>query len=1354
MYNINTSCYRFVVIDPNDTSSKTKINVMLDHDVGTGTFSNYQSILNSGTSSWTFSGTKRLIKESELITLFRFDTDDESANDNGPYIDNETIKPFSIKPKPGMYITNTKYYVNGVETNDHGYWTQTAYSSDNTYAFFLDEKGNNSLAKKTEVKGIRPVIELDKSLASKGSYKQTISLSSTNYVYKAVHHLNSSGNSKLYNTMQGFTMTDNYVVFYSDESTDDGKGILYWDKISSPNTTYMYPNYYYYAGGHGNGMTYNPSTREVVVVGDSGKVSKFIINGVKTPGTSNETDYENGSALNKNENVDFGSYTGIAYNKFTRSYVGSNGPRVYLLNSAESIQYSFETTSFGMNQGLEYRNGYVYRIQGDFNCPNTHQTWCLNPGYFAEVYVYNAKINQDGTPNERFGRIEKIYTVDTISALGEKLEIEDASFYDGKLYIGFHNHSEVTASPFKIFSINESSVMPSLELYYPSYSVSGEQLKVTFSAIYDEIYVSGWNISSDNKTVSRYYSKNAGSQSVTICDYYNNCVNKTYNVTDIYNELNPTISVTGVTVTPSSISLTVDGTRQLTADVQPSGATNKSVTWTSLNNSIATVSNGVVTGVSPGTTRIKVTTKDGGFTAYSDVTVSASTVPVTGVILNPTSYSMTVGATYSLTATVLPEGATYKGLTWESFDSSIATVSSTGVVTAVGVGTVDIKVTTNDGGFTAKSRITVTAATIPVTGVTVTPSSFSLTVGGTRQLSEDVRPSGATNKGVTWSSNNKNVATVSSTGVVTAVGVGTVDIKVTTNDGGFTAKSRITVTAATIPVTGVTVTPSSFSLTVGGTRQLSEDVRPSGATNKGVTWSSNNKNVATVSSTGVVTAVGVGTTKIIVTTNDGGFTATSTVTVTAAPVSVTGVTISPTSFNLTVDKTRTLTAMVKPSGATNTGKTWTSSNEDVAKVSSTGVVTAIGVGTAEITVKTNDGGYTAKSIVTVTDAKIYVNNITLSDSSLILLKGSTKEVTATVSPSNATNKDVVWSSSNSSVATVSSTGVVTAVDAGNAVIYVKSADQHYVKKLYVRVYLDAAGIYLDQNSVNMPVNSESHLSYYIHTTTSGIVGDNIAQASGVTWSSSNPSVASISQEGVISSYEVGETKITVQDSSGAKDTCVVTVASKVNKITFEKDRVVLGIGASEKLKYTLSPADALEFEGVWASSDDDIVTVNSDGEITGISIGTAAVSLVALDGSISSSIDVVVVKPIENIILKDNSLINGSTINLGTKTQLLIVIDPDDATERIVSWQSSNPTVMSVDDDGNIVALSSGEATISVITESGKIINIITLSVEGKGEIDNPITGLKYPIIFVIVLLFILVITLKLSQKYKMFKKV
>ena len=1268
MYNINTSCYRFVVIDPNDTSSKTKINVMLDHDVGTGTFSNYQSILNSGTSSWTFSGTKRLIKESELITLFRFDTDDESANDNGPYIDNETIKPFSIKPKPGMYITNTKYYVNGVETNDHGYWTQTAYSSDNTYAFFLDEKGNNSLAKKTEVKGIRPVIELDKSLASKGSYKQTISLSSTNYVYKAVHHLNSSGNSKLYNTMQGFTMTDNYVVFYSDESTDDGKGILYWDKISSPNTTYMYPNYYYYAGGHGNGMTYNPSTREVVVVGDSGKVSKFIINGVKTPGTSNETDYENGSALNKNENVDFGSYTGIAYNKFTRSYVGSNGPRVYLLNSAESIQYSFETTSFGMNQGLEYRNGYVYRIQGDFNCPNTHQTWCLNPGYFAEVYVYNAKINQDGTPNERFGRIEKIYTVDTISALGEKLEIEDASFYDGKLYIGFHNHSEVTASPFKIFSINESSVMPSLELYYPSYSVSGEQLKVTFSAIYDEIYVSGWNISSDNKTVSRYYSKNAGSQSVTICDYYNNCVNKTYNVTDIYNELNPTISVTGVTVTPSSISLTVDGTRQLTADVQPSGATNKSVTWTSLNNSIATVSNGVVTGVSPGTTRIKVTTKDGGFTAYSDVTVSASTVPVTGVILNPTSYSMTVGATYSLTATVLPEGATYKGLTWESFDSSIATVSSTGVVTAVGVGTVDIKVTTNDGGFTAKSRITVTAATIPVTGVTVTPSSFSLTVGGTRQLSEDVRPSGATNKGVTWSSNNKNVATVSSTGVVTAVGVGT--------------------------------------------------------------------------------------TKIIVTTNDGGFTATSTVTVTAAPVSVTGVTISPTSFNLTVDKTRTLTAMVKPSGATNTGKTWTSSNEDVAKVSSTGVVTAIGVGTAEITVKTNDGGYTAKSIVTVTDAKIYVNNITLSDSSLILLKGSTKEVTATVSPSNATNKDVVWSSSNSSVATVSSTGVVTAVDAGNAVIYVKSADQHYVKKLYVRVYLDAAGIYLDQNSVNMPVNSESHLSYYIHTTTSGIVGDNIAQASGVTWSSSNPSVASISQEGVISSYEVGETKITVQDSSGAKDTCVVTVASKVNKITFEKDRVVLGIGASEKLKYTLSPADALEFEGVWASSDDDIVTVNSDGEITGISIGTAAVSLVALDGSISSSIDVVVVKPIENIILKDNSLINGSTINLGTKTQLLIVIDPDDATERIVSWQSSNPTVMSVDDDGNIVALSSGEATISVITESGKIINIITLSVEGKGEIDNPITGLKYPIIFVIVLLFILVITLKLSQKYKMFKKV
>ena len=171
---------------------------------------------------------------------------------------------------------------------------------------------------------------------------------------------------------------------------------------------------------------------------------------------------------------------------------------------------------------------------------------------------------------------------------------------------------------------------------------------------------------------------------------------------------------------------------------------------------------------------------------------------VTSVGLNKNSMSKNVGESEKLTATVLPNDATNKTLAWTSSNSSIASVDQDGTVHALGAGTATITASATDGsGKYATCSVTVTGTTVSVTGVTLNTNSLALNVGGESTLSATVAPSNATNKAVTWSSSNTSVATVSSTGKVTAVGAGSATITVTTSDGGYTATCAVTVTAST-----------------------------------------------------------------------------------------------------------------------------------------------------------------------------------------------------------------------------------------------------------------------------------------------------------------------------------------------------------------------------------------------------------------------------------------------------------------------------------------------------------------------------------------------------------------------------
>ena len=430
------------------------------------------------------------------------------------------------------------------------------------------------------------------------------------------------------------------------------------------------------------------------------------------------------------------------------------------------------------------------------------------------------------------------------------------------------------------------------------------------------------------------------------------------------------VSVTGVSLDKTEIVLVEGSNQTLTATVEPTNATNKNVTWSSDHEAIATVDqHGTVIARRGGQATITVTTADGSKTATCTVRVRIQIgEPVQSVGLNKTELALEVGKTGTLEAIVEPSDATNKNVTWSSSNSEVATVDN-GVVTAVSAGEAIITVTTEDGAKTATCKVTVNAPqTVPVTGVTLDKAELTLEKGSTGTLKATVEPQNATNNTVTWSSSNPEFVTVAN-GTVTAVSAGTATITVTTADGNHKATCAVTVNPNTVPVSGIQV-QGTASLYVGDTAKLTAKVEPTNATNPAVTWSSNNESVATVGTDGTVTAVSAGTATITVTTADGNKTAECKVTVNAPQTKpVTGVTLNRSAITLEVNGSEKLTATVEPSDATNQNVTWESNATNVATVGQDGTVTAVSAGTATITAIAQDGsGISGSCVVTVQQA--------------------------------------------------------------------------------------------------------------------------------------------------------------------------------------------------------------------------------------------------------------------------------------------------------------------------------------------------------------------------------------------------
>ncbi len=293
-------------------------------------------------------------------------------------------------------------------------------------------------------------------------------------------------------------------------------------------------------------------------------------------------------------------------------------------------------------------------------------------------------------------------------------------------------------------------------------------------------------------------------QQMIALGWYAMAISIAYNNNEV---VDPAVPVTGITVNPTTATLFVGGSTSITPTVSPSNATNKSVTWTSSNTGVATVSNEVVTAIKGGTVTITVRTVDGNKTATLGLTIKSKNEETTVesknietlTIKNKDVTQLEVGQTLKLEIIIEPLDATSKEVVWTSSDNSIAIVDSNGIVKAIKKGTAIITVTSEDGSKTDKISLNITQVTpqvpIPLTDIKIKAiESSSLDIGAELQLQSILEPSNATDVDYIWESSDNSIATVSQEGVVKAIKNGIVMITLKTKDGKFSNNIELNIT--------------------------------------------------------------------------------------------------------------------------------------------------------------------------------------------------------------------------------------------------------------------------------------------------------------------------------------------------------------------------------------------------------------------------------------------------------------------------------------------------------------------------------------------------------------------------------
>ena len=716
------------------------------------------------------------------------------------------------------------------------------------------------------------------------------------------------------------------------------------------------------------------------------------------------------------------------------------------------------------------------------------------------------------------------------------------------------------------------------------------------------------------------------------------------------------VEVTSVTCTETSKALEVGDTYKFTFGVLPENATNKTLTFSSSNTSVATVdAEGTVEAHAKGATIITATSVNGK-TVSVIVSVSekqATVVVPTELQVDFEEANLVVGDTKAIHATVLPDDATNKNVEYLTDSKTVATVSKDGVITAVGAGEAIISVISQGNTALRKDiQVKVVSNIVEVSSISVSESSFNLVVGANATIEYEVLPANATDKSVSFQvkEGDEDVVSVSQEGIITAknAGIATIYVK-SSNPAKFTSVT-VEVSEAHTAVSSISLSENSVTLATNASYTITATVLPENATNKDLSYTSNDPTLLSISAEGVVTTATVeGTGSVTIQSVDNpSVVKVLTIKVEAEVIPVSSVAIvgeKSAEINISNLDVINLEVSVLPLEASDKSLKWSSNNTSVATVDQQGHISPKGkVGQAVITVESISDP-SKKDEFTLTVGEVLVESIdlqveTVSTSILDFIypdiaEVNTKTLTAVVAPANANDKSISWSSSNSGVATVEN-GVVTPKAIGTAVITATNLHSGVFKQVTVNVRavdVEEVHVYYGGDEVNAIEKSSTDIGDTFELSAT-VLPEN-ATNKDVIWSSFNTSVVTV-DAGVVTVVGCGTAIVRAasEDNPSIKADVAITVGEvMVQSITLKHVEESVGetiqlsendIGDSSKgysITAEVYPATAYDKDLSWMIADPTIASL-TDGKLNALKVGTTTLVVTNAKSGVSASVTI------------------------------------------------------------------------------------------------------------------------------------
>jgi len=764
------------------------------------------------------------------------------------------------------------------------------------------------------------------------------------------------------------------------------------------------------------------------------------------------------------------------------------------------------------------------------------------------------------------------------------------------------------------------------------------------------------------------------------------------------------IAVAAVDVVPVQASVLAGATVQLTAtpkDAAGNPLTGRVVTWASSDTIVAKVdANGLVTGKAAGGP-VTMTATSEGKSGTSAVTVTF--VPVASVDVSPAAPSVQAGSTVQLTATPRDAGGsalTGRTVTWQTSDAGVASVDANGLVTGKAAGG-PVTITATSEGKSGTSAVTVTPS--PVASVAVAPAAASVIVGATVQLTatpRDANGNPLAGRAVTWQTSDATIASVDGNGLVTGKAVGG-PVAITATSEGKSGTSAVTVTP--VPVASVAVTPAAASVVVGATVQLTatpQDASGNPLTGRAVTWQTSDATIAAVDANGLVTGNAAGGPVTITATSEGK-SGTSAITVAAIPIA--SVDVTPGTGSVQVGATLQLTATPRDvNGNALTGRviTWQPSDAAIATVDANGLVTGKTAG-GPVTITATSEGKSGTAAITVTP--VPVASVTVAPAPASVAVGATVQLTATPRDAGGnplTGRTVSWQTSDATIAIVDANGLVTGNVIGGPVTITATSEGKSGTSAVTVTTIPVASVDVTPATGSIQVGATLQL-----TATPKDANGTPLTGRAVTWQTSDAGVATVDVNGLVTGKAAGGPVTTTAISEGKSGTSAVTVTPiPVATVEVTPGTGSVPLGTTLQLSATPKDANGNALTGrviTWQTSDATIASVDANGLVTGKLVGGPVTITATSEGRSGTSGITVTPIPVASV------TVTPATGNVVVSATLQLTATPKDAngnalTGRVITWQTSDATLATVDPNGLVTGQAAGGPVTITATSEGR----------------------------------------------------